>query len=143
MHPGGLAPPWTEEEIAGKAKVLAVVREMEALKVGDLVPVCTPMSKMAELTDYWGYYGSDDVVLNQSSVFFQVADILLFMVGTGEESKLKAKSAIPARNVSGKVVANTCPCISAVASADFAMARCSMIDLSLFATAVAIAIVDR
>ena len=49
----------------------------------------------------------------------------------------------PARNVSGKVVANTCPCISAVASADFAMARCSMIDMSLFATAVAIAIVDR
>ena len=52
------------------------------------------MTKMAELTDYWGYYGSDDVVLNQSSVFFQVADILLFMVGTGEESKLKAKSAM-------------------------------------------------
>ena len=67
---------------------------MEALRVGDLVPVCTPMAKMAELTDYWGYYGSDDVVLDQGSVFFQVADILLFMVGTGEESKLKAKSAM-------------------------------------------------
>ena len=52
------------------------------------------MTKMAELTDYWGYYGSDDVVLDQGSVFFQVADILLFMVGTGEESKLKAKSAM-------------------------------------------------
>ena len=48
--------------------------------------------------------------------------------------------ATPARNVSGKVAANTCPCISAVASADFAAARCSMRDLSLFATAVAIAI---
>ena len=34
------------------------------------------------------------MVLDQESVFFQVADILLFMVGTGEESKLTAKSAM-------------------------------------------------
>ena len=52
------------------------------------------MAKMAELTDYRGYYGSGAVVLDQGSVFFQIADILLYMVGSGEESKIKAKSAM-------------------------------------------------
>ena len=87
---------WADADKAKQAKSIAVVQEMEARRMGDLVPVCTPMTKMAELTDYvyWGYYGSDAVVLNQESVLFQVADILLFMVGTGEESKIKAKSAM-------------------------------------------------
>ena len=44
VYPGGLAPQWSEEEVAGRAEALAVVREMEALRVGDLVPVCTPMA---------------------------------------------------------------------------------------------------
>ena len=77
-------PPWPDADNAKHAKALAVVQEMGALRMGDsdLVPVCTPMTKMAELTDYWGYYGSDAVVLDRESVFFQVADILLFMVVT-------------------------------------------------------------
>ena len=83
VHPGGEAAPWTDADKAKHAKSLAVVQEMEALRMGDLVPVCTPMAKMAELTDYWGYYGSGTVVLDQEGVFYQIADILLFMVGTG------------------------------------------------------------
>ena len=40
VHPGGEAPPWTDVEKAGFAKSLELVQEIEALKVGDLVPVC-------------------------------------------------------------------------------------------------------
>ena len=47
---------------------------------------------MSELTDYWGYYGSDEVVLDTGSVFHQFADSLLYMV-VGEESKPKARLA--------------------------------------------------
>ena len=69
------------------------MQEIEALKVGELVPVCTPMWTMSELTGYWGYYGSDEVVLDVNSVFHQFADILLYMV-VGEEAKPKARSAM-------------------------------------------------
>ena len=54
VHPGGLTPPWTDADKAKHTNLLAVVQEMEGLRMGDLVPVCTPMTKMAELTDYWG-----------------------------------------------------------------------------------------
>ena len=83
----------TDVEKAVCAKSLELVQETGALKVGELVPVCTAMWKMSELTDYWGYYGSDEVVLDTRSVFHQFADILLYMV-VGEESKPKARSAM-------------------------------------------------
>ena len=49
------------------------------------------MWKMPELTGYWGYYGSDEVMLDTGSVFHQFADILLYMV-VGEESEPKARA---------------------------------------------------
>ena len=56
VHPGGVVPPWTDAETAVYAKSLELVQEIEALKVEELVPVCTARWKMSELTDYWGYY---------------------------------------------------------------------------------------
>ena len=84
-------PPWTEAGKAAHNKGLELIQEIEALKVGELVPVCTAMWKMSELTDYWGYYGSDEVVLDTESVFHQFADTLLYKV-VGEESKPKSRS---------------------------------------------------
>ena len=95
VHPGGVVPPWTDAEKAVHTKRLGLVQEIaiEALKVGELVPVCTAMWKMAELTGYWGYYGIDEVVLDTESVFHRFADILSYMV-VGGESKPKARSAM-------------------------------------------------
>jgi hypothetical protein len=93
VRPSGDVPLNTDEEKAAKEKSLALVQEMEALKVGELVPVGTPMWKMSELTDYWGYYGTDEIVLDVDSVFHQFADILLYMV-VGEEAKPKVRSAM-------------------------------------------------
>ena len=85
----------SELEKAAHDKGLELIQENEALKAGELVPVCTVMRKLSELTDYRGYYGSDDVVpvLDADGVFRQFADTLLYMV-VGEESKLKSRSAI-------------------------------------------------
>ena len=46
VHPGGVVPPWTDAEKAVCAKSLELVQEIEALKVGELVPVCTAMWKI-------------------------------------------------------------------------------------------------
>ena len=90
-----MVPPWTNVEKADFANSLELVQEIEVLKVGELVPVCTAMCtwKMSELTDYWGFYWSDEAVLDAGSVFHQFADSLLYMV-VGEESKPKARSAM-------------------------------------------------
>ena len=100
VRPGGDVPLYTDEGKAAKEKSLALVQEIEALKVGELVPVymCSHCARLCGRclnlrTVYWGYYSSDAVVLNTDSVFHQFADILLYMV-VGEESKPKSRSAM-------------------------------------------------
>ena len=97
VHPGGVVPgpSWTDTEKPAHAKGLELVQETEALRAGELVPVCTAMWEIPELTGYWGYYGSDGVVMDADNVFHQFADILLYngMV-VGEEPKPKSRSAM-------------------------------------------------